>query len=92
MSRQAKPGKGKSSKRRMRATASAPAAAAGSRARIGAVPRDGAAPRGDLGSIRAQIDAIDARIHELLNERARFAQQVGVSKNASGKAVDFYRP
>jgi chorismate mutase-like protein len=27
-----------------------------------------------------------------LNERARFAQQVGISKTASGKAVDFYRP
>src|SRR6202167_4481785 len=47
---------------------------------------------GGLGSIRAQIDAIDARIHALLNERARFAQQVGISKSASGKAVDFYRP
>jgi chorismate mutase / prephenate dehydratase len=91
MSRQGKPGK--SSKRRSRSAASAPAAAAaGSGARIGAVPRAGAAPRGDLGGIRAQIDAIDARIHELLNERARFAQQVGVSKTASGKAVDFYRP
>jgi chorismate mutase / prephenate dehydratase len=58
------------------------------------VPRDGAAPRtsADLDSIRARIDAIDAQIHELLNERARFAQQVGVSKSASGKAVDFYRP
>jgi chorismate mutase/prephenate dehydratase len=50
------------------------------------------APRADLGSIRAHIDEIDARIHELLNERARFAQQVGISKTASGKAVDFYRP
>ena len=56
------------------------------------MPREGAAPRRDLDSIRTQIDAIDARIHELLNERARFAQQVGVSKTASGKAVDFYRP
>jgi chorismate mutase/prephenate dehydratase len=54
--------------------------------------REGSVPRGDLGSIRARIDAIDARIHELLNERARFAQQVGISKTASGKAVDFYRP
>jgi chorismate mutase / prephenate dehydratase len=45
-----------------------------------------------LGSIRDSIDAIDARIHALLNERARFAQLVGISKSASGKAVDFYRP
>ena len=46
----------------------------------------------DLGNIRDSIDAIDARIHALLNERARFAQLVGISKSASGKAVDFYRP
>jgi chorismate mutase/prephenate dehydratase len=45
-----------------------------------------------LGEIRARIDSIDARIQELLNERARFAQLVGISKTASGKAVDFYRP
>jgi chorismate mutase / prephenate dehydratase len=50
------------------------------------------APPADLGRIRDSIDAIDARIHALLNERARFAQKVGVSKSASGKAVDFYRP
>src|SRR5476649_1351016 len=47
---------------------------------------------GGLGNIRNSIDAIDARIHALLNERARFAQLVGISKTASGKAVDFYRP
>ena len=47
---------------------------------------------GGLGNIRDSIDAIDARIHALLNERARFAQLVGISKSASGKAVDFYRP
>ena len=46
----------------------------------------------DLGDIRSHIDAIDARIHGLLNERARLAQLVGISKSASGKAVDFYRP
>ena len=28
----------------------------------------------------------------MLNERARFAQLVGISKTATGKAVDFYRP
>jgi chorismate mutase / prephenate dehydratase len=47
---------------------------------------------GGLGNIRDSIDAIDARIHALLNERARFAQLVGISKSVSGKAVDFYRP
>ena len=45
-----------------------------------------------LGNIRDSIDAIDARIHALLNERARFAQLVGISKSAAGKAVDYYRP
>jgi chorismate mutase / prephenate dehydratase len=45
-----------------------------------------------LGNIRDSIDAIDARIHALLNERARFAQMVGISKSSSGRAVDFYRP
>jgi chorismate mutase/prephenate dehydratase len=53
----------------------------------------GVAPAGaDLGDIRERIDSIDAQIHTLLNERARFAQLVGISKSASGKAVDFYRP
>ena len=52
-----------------------------------------ATPAGSgLGSIRENIDAIDARIHSLLNERARFAQLVGISKSATGKAVDYYRP
>ena len=46
----------------------------------------------DLANIRDRIDQIDAGIHELLNERARCAQLVGISKSASGKAVDFYRP
>jgi chorismate mutase / prephenate dehydratase len=53
----------------------------------------GALPSGaDLKNIRENIDSIDARIHALINERARFAQQVGISKTATGKAVDFYRP
>src|SRR5882672_5481491 len=47
---------------------------------------------GSVGDIRRRIDAIDARIHALINERARHAQLVGISKSASGKAVDFYRP
>jgi chorismate mutase / prephenate dehydratase len=56
-------------------------------------PREGAAPATlDLASIRQQIDDIDARIHALINDRARLAQRVGISKAASGKTVDFYRP
>lgn len=45
-----------------------------------------------LANIRDSIDSLDAQIHALLNERARFAQLVGISKTSSGKAVDFYRP
>ncbi|HUX73828.1 MAG TPA: prephenate dehydratase [Steroidobacteraceae bacterium] len=46
----------------------------------------------DLDGIRGSIDDIDERIHALLNERARCAQLVGISKTAAGKTVDFYRP
>jgi chorismate mutase / prephenate dehydratase len=48
---------------------------------------------GPLGSIRDRIDDIDRRIHELLNERARCAQQVGHSKRSEGiHTADFYKP
>lgn len=47
----------------------------------------------DLKVFRDRIDGIDARIHELLNERARCAQEVGASKIAQGlHTADFYRP
>jgi chorismate mutase / prephenate dehydratase len=46
----------------------------------------------DLGAIRERIDAVDRQIHELLNDRARLAQQVGISKHQEGRLVDFYRP
>ncbi len=59
-------------------------------------PRDafaGAKPlRLDLAAVRARIDAVDEQIHHAISERARLAQQVGMSKTASGRAVDFYRP
>jgi chorismate mutase/prephenate dehydratase len=45
-----------------------------------------------LGDMRARIDALDARLHSLINDRARLAQQVGADKHASGKTADFYRP
>jgi chorismate mutase/prephenate dehydratase len=46
-----------------------------------------------LGSIRDHIDDIDLRIHDLLNERARLAQQVGESKRTEGlTTADFYKP
>jgi len=45
-----------------------------------------------LGEIRRAIDEIDARIHALINDRARLAQAVGISKHQDGHTVDFYRP
>src|SRR5271155_1283151 len=74
------------SRKRTPRKARAPATAAATGV-PGAVPAGGG-----LGNIRDSIDAIDARIHALLNDRARFAQLVGISKSATGKAVDFYRP
>jgi chorismate mutase/prephenate dehydratase len=51
------------------------------------------APAPGLGSIRERIDAIDLRIHELLNERATWAQQVGLTKRGEGlSTADFYKP
>ena len=46
----------------------------------------------DLDAVRTQIDVIDEQLHRLLNDRARLAQQVGISKTSSGSTVDFYRP
>jgi len=46
----------------------------------------------DLKSLRAQIDSVDERLHALINERARLAQQAGISKHKDGHTVDFYRP
>lgn len=51
-----------------------------------------AAPE-DLQAIRERIDAIDADIHRLLNERALCAKAVGASKLSQGfHTADFYRP
>src|SRR5580704_9002715 len=48
--------------------------------------------RPQLDAVRRRIDAVDVEIHRLINERARLAQQVGISKSATGRTVDFYRP
>jgi chorismate mutase / prephenate dehydratase len=53
-------------------------------------PQD--APQASLESVRRHIDAVDERIQELLSERARLAQLVGISKYRSGRTADFYRP
>jgi chorismate mutase/prephenate dehydratase len=46
----------------------------------------------DIESIRKRIDDVDRRIQALINERATYAQQVGVSKGPLAAAVDYYRP
>ena len=51
-----------------------------------------AAARPALAQIRAEINAVDQQLQELLNRRALLAQQVGISKHADGHTVDFYRP
>jgi chorismate mutase/prephenate dehydratase len=45
-----------------------------------------------LGQIRTRIDTLDARLHALINERARLAHAVAASKQTAGKTADFYRP
>lgn len=46
----------------------------------------------DLAEIRKRINGVDEQIQALINERARFAQQVGVAKGELAAAVDYYRP
>jgi chorismate mutase/prephenate dehydratase len=57
-------------------------------------PRRKTAPAADgaLTGLRDRIDAVDRELHALLNERARLARAVGVSKGKEGRLVDFYRP
>ena len=55
-------------------------------------PRAARAPAVDLAGARARIDAVDEKIHALINERAKLAQAVGVSKTLAGHTVDFYKP
>ena len=45
-----------------------------------------------LDDMRVRIDRIDEELHRLINERAKLAQAVGISKHADGHTVDFYRP
>lgn len=40
-----------------------------------------------LAEQRAQIDTIDARLVELLNERARVVQRIGAIKKSAGRSV-----
>jgi chorismate mutase/prephenate dehydratase len=53
---------------------------------------DSPRPGAGLSDLRARIDTVDEQLHELLNQRARLAQQAGISKHSDGHTVDFYRP
>ena len=47
----------------------------------------------DLATIRGRIDSVDEKIQDLISERAKLAQLVGISKSKDGlSTVDFYRP
>ncbi len=46
----------------------------------------------DIAEIRERINEVDEQIQGLINERARFAQRVGVAKGNLASAVDYYRP
>jgi chorismate mutase/prephenate dehydratase len=45
-----------------------------------------------LAAVRGQIDAVDAELLELLNRRARYAQDVGAIKAEHGEGGFIYRP
>lgn len=45
-----------------------------------------------LAEVRRRIDALDADIQRLINERANLAFEVAQSKGESQNAVDYYRP
>lgn len=51
-----------------------------------------ASRRDELGQMRGRIDDLDARIGELISERARWAQKVAVTKGKHGGAIEYYRP
>jgi chorismate mutase/prephenate dehydratase len=46
----------------------------------------------ELAVVRQQIDHLDGQLLELLNQRARYAQQVGQIKARHGEAGFIYRP
>jgi chorismate mutase / prephenate dehydratase len=77
----------RTARRATRRPVAAPVTAKGEPAAVAASPT----PAG-LEDLHGRIDAVDAQLHELLNQRARLARQVGVSKHRDGHLVDFYRP
>ncbi len=45
-----------------------------------------------LAAVRERIDNVDQQIQRLLNERARLAQRVGLTKSRNEAGAEFYRP
>ena len=54
--------------------------------------RKAAAPAPALADVRGRIDAIDAAIQQLIQQRAALAREVGLAKGKGRRAVDYYRP
>ncbi|HNH25260.1 MAG TPA: chorismate mutase, partial [Accumulibacter sp.] len=46
----------------------------------------------ELAVVRTLIDGVDRQLLDLLNQRARYAQQVGAIKARHGEAGFIYRP
>jgi chorismate mutase/prephenate dehydratase len=76
--------------RKAQSAKSTPAKRQAAKSKRAKTPSAGGRPA--LESLRGQIDLVDQRLHELLNERAKLARQVGISKGKEGRLVDFYRP
>lgn len=57
---------------------------------MGKKQTNGAGP--SLDELRQRIDEVDARIHELISERARHAQAVAVAKGGGEGSAEYYRP
>ena len=63
-----------------------------SSAAAAAAPQAARAPPSISATVRGRIDAVDEKIHALINERAKLAQAVGASKALAGNTADFYMP
>lgn len=60
---------------------------------VSAASAPAAVPQISLAEVRGRIDAVDRQLQDLISERARLAQVVGITKRASGAPTsDFYRP
>ena len=54
--------------------------------------RRAASTTATLTAVRERIDGVDQQIQRLLNERARLAQRVGLTKSRTEGGAEFYRP